>query len=413
MHVPSRQRSRAVLVLLVAISTCAFGASLVVAATGDPKSSTTPATPKDAPKADTPKADTTKDVKTRQEMAQIFTAMRTLLPLAVDEQAFEKPENKLAITDASARLKTHAAVLSAHVKDDGPGTRFLGSRLARDAREVDRHFRAGRTDQARYLVQEMTDTCVACHARLPASVDSPLSDHFVSTTMLQGLPKRAQARVLLATRRFDDALTTLEALLLDPEVPAAQLLDPLSQYLTTSIRVKGDFDRPVLTLEKFLARKDTWRALRRDVQQWIVSLAELKRHGKVAPNLKTARRLIDDATNIVSFRQDRTGLVHVITASSILFRFIDAKKRSDQELAEAYYFLGVAESLIRQNYWLEEAEAYLEISIRLDPKGPWADLALAKLEEETLFTYTGSDGQPLPDDIERHLDELRALVGNR
>lgn len=362
---------------------------------------------------DAQQADTLKSDKTRQEMAQIFTAMRTLLPLSVDEKAFAKSENKAAIEDATARLKTHATLLSGHVKDDGPGTRFLGSRLAKDAREVDRHFRAGRFDQARFLVAEMTDTCIACHARLPANVDSPLSDQFVSTTMLQGLPMRAQARVLLATRRFDDALTALETVLLDASVPAAQLLDPLSQYLTTSIRVKGDFDRPVITLEKFLARTDTWRALRRDVQQWIVSLAELKRYSKAAPDMKTARRLIEDATNIVSFRADRTGLVHVITASSILFRFIDAKKRSDKELAEAYYLLGVAESLIRQNYWLEEAEAYLEISIRLDPKGPWADVALARLEEETLFTYTGSDGQPLPEDIERHLDELRALVGEK
>jgi tetratricopeptide (TPR) repeat protein len=395
-------------------SVCALGVTGLVTLCCAAALIASPAGESRAPAKPAPvKGDAQKDVKTRQEMAQLFTAMRTLLPLAVDDGAFEKRENKAAIEDATARLRTHAAVMSGHVQDDGPGTRFLGARLARDAREVDRHFRAGRIDQARYLVQEMTDTCIACHARLPADVDSPLSESFVSTTMLQGLPLRAQARVQLATRRFDDALSTLEKVLLDESVPAAQLIDSLSQYLTTSIRVKGDFDRPVITLEKFLARKDMWRALRRDVQQWILSLAELKRYSKVAPDLKTARRLIDDATNLVSFRSDRTGLVHVITASSLLFRFIDAKKRTDKELAEAYYFLGVAESLIRQNYWLEEAEAYLEISIRLDPKGPWADVALAKLEEETLFTYTGSDGQPLPEDVERHLDELRALVGTK
>jgi len=357
------------------------------------------------------------DPALRAAMAQIFAAMRVLLPLAVDDEAFGKKENRAAVVDATARLKTHADALKRHVSLDAPGTEFLGGRLAKDAREVERHFAAGRTDQARFLVQEMTDTCVACHARLPSTTDSPLAEQFIPQTSLTALPVRAQARVLLATRRFDDAIVALERLLLDESVPASQLLDPLSQYLTTTIRVKRDFDRPARTLEKFQGRKDLWRALRRDVHQWIVSLAELSRHGKVAPTLATARRLIDDATNVMQFRADRTGLVHAVTASSLLFRFVEAresgKKRTDREIAEAYYLLGVAESLIRQSYWLEEAEAYLEISIRMDPKGPWAELALAKLEEEILFTYTGSAGQPLPDDVEHHLDELRRMVGER
>lgn len=358
------------------------------------------------------------DPALRAEMAQIFAAMRVLLPLAVDDDAFAQKKNREALLDATARLQTHAHALTRHVEGGAPGTQFLGRRLARDAREVQRHFAAGRTDQARFLVQEMTDTCVACHARLPSTVDSPLAEQFVPSTSLTALPVRAQARVLLATRRFDDAVDMLERLLLDDRVPASQLLDPLAQYLTTTIRVKRDFDRPARTLEKFQGRKDLWRALRRDVHQWIVSLAELSRYGKVAPTLANARRLIDDATNVMQFRADRTGLVHAVTASSLLFRFVEAresagKKRSDAEIAEAYYLLGVAESLIRQSYWLEEAEAYLEISIRTDPKGPWAELALAKLEEEILFTYTGSAGQPLPDDVERHLDELRRLVGER
>ena len=53
---------------------------------------------------------------------------------------------------------------------------------------------------------------------------------------------------------------------------------------------------------------------------------------------------------------------------------------------------------------------YLETAIRLAPREPSALDAYLVLEEATVASYTGSQGEQLPASIAEHLEELRALV---
>ena len=83
---------------------------------------------------------------------------------------------------------------------------------------------------------------------------------------------------------------------------------------------------------------------------------------------------------------------------------------SDRDAAEAYYLLGLAETHIGDTYWVSQADIYLESAIRLAPKEPFAEDAYLVLEEETVASYTGSQGEQLPASVAKHLETLRALV---
>ncbi|NNL67853.1 MAG: hypothetical protein HKP30_16515, partial [Myxococcales bacterium] len=218
--------------------------------------------------------------------------------------------------------------------------------------------------------------------------------------------------LLMATRRFDEALDGLEALLADPTVHAATLLGPLTDYLVVSLRVKGDYERPVRVLERFAARRDVWQKLRLDVQSWVNALPELARRTAGKPSVAKARQLVAMGDQLDVEPGDQGSRAHLVAASAVLERFIAEHTERDAALAEAYYLRGIVEARIGRNYWVTAAPFLLAEAVRIAPASEPAARAYALLERELILGYEGSDIEELTPEDREHLDSLRALMPN-
>jgi hypothetical protein len=347
--------------------------------------------------------------ETRATMKRIFESIRVLLPLSVRDEEFRDPAKEAEIRRALGDLASNASALAQHADGAAPEFRFLGGSLERDALETLRMYESGRFESAEFFLHQLTEYCVACHTRLPSSGDSPLAESFVDRTSLARLPPVERSKLEIATRQFDHALSTLETLFGSPSVSPATLLGPLTDYLVVCVRVKGDLERPVPALERFARRPDLWASLRSDVEHWLEVLREIG--GRPIPaDLATARAFVDRARREISFPTDRRALVHYVVASSALHRFIESHPARDADLAEAYYLLGLTESRIGRDYWVSQADFYLETAIRTAPREASARQAFALLEEETILGHTGSAGTHVPEEVQARLDELRRLV---
>jgi hypothetical protein len=157
-------------------------------------------------------------------------------------------------------------------------------------------------------------------------------------------------------------------------------------------------------------REDLWRHLRSDIESWISSLRRFEALDGLQIELEAARRLIEEAKQLISFPADRRALINYIAASSILLRYIESHSRPDVDLSEAYYLLGLTESRFEHDYWFSQADVYLETAIRLAPQSAFAERAYVLLEEKIILDYTGSSGVYLPEDVEVWLEELRRLI---
>ncbi|MCP4503272.1 MAG: hypothetical protein GY822_25320 [Deltaproteobacteria bacterium] len=350
------------------------------------------------------------DPKTKSAMAGLFGGIRVLLPVAAKNALGEKKHQE-KVEAAMQGLERSTQYLERHIqKSRGPEMQLLGQALERDVREVTRRYRAGKYEQASFLVQELTDHCITCHAHLPADADSPLSKDFISTSSLRELPLLERAHLLVATRQFDAALDAYEDLLKDKNVPMVKLSAALGDYLTLSVRIKRDLKRPLKHLKRFADRRDVWRSLKNDVKHWEKALRKHQKDIHKRPSLTRARNLIEGSNSGSSFRSDRHDLIRYLVASSSLYRLVDEKKVKGAALSESYFLLGVSESHIREDYWVAQAEAYLEAAIRSDPGGPFAQAAYSRLEEELILANTGSQGGPLPANVEVLLQELREIA---
>jgi hypothetical protein len=216
----------------------------------------------------------------------------------------------------------------------------------------------------------------------------------------------------VAARQFDTALTTCEALFRSDDISATEidLMAFFEDYMRIAIRVNHDFGRVIKTLETFRQRPDVPRYLDQQLTGWIDSLKALQNEMGQGDELVRGRDLILQGQRQNRFLADRQGLVYFIAASSLLHRYVNTGTKSKPQLAEAYYYLGVAESYVPRTSWISETEFLLETAIRLAPTSPYGKKAFAFLEEYLIVGYSGSSGLHLPSDVKRRLDDLRQIT---
>jgi hypothetical protein len=360
-----------------------------------------------------PKSPPAAPVTTRGIMQSIFEPMSRLLGVSFDGQAFESAAHRAAIGRDLDELVRNADQLEKHAKGQDRAFEFVAKSLAVDAHSAQRRFAKGHFDEARFILHNMTDNCIACHSSLPETRRFPGADQFFSKVQATRLGVLERAHFEIVTRRFDDALSSYEAFFRSKELDPAliTILGAFSDYLKVSIDAKGDFKRPQATLEYFLTRKGTPLHVRQQIERWLAALKEFDAANPLAvPDLATARRIMSDAHKLMEFERDRDGLVHYLTAEGVLTRYLRAHPDRGADVGEAYYLLGIAASMSEHSFWLVRSDFYLESAVRLAPKAPFAPKAFARLEESLLAAYSGSGGTHVPDDVEELLAELRRIV---
>lgn len=344
----------------------------------------------------------------RATMGEVYEAMRQLLPLVFSAEGFESPDDQVRIAAALHRLDRSSTQLAQHGASDDAGFAHLARSLAIDARDIRLRYDAGHPGEARYLVQTLVDTCIACHSRLPSG-SAPRSEAFVSDIEVLELPTARRARLAYATRQFDSAVALYESMLDSTDYPAGQLDmgGHVEDYLELMMRVRHDPARAAETLGRFARRPDLSLALREEIMSWSASLAALEDTQEPASLVGAAHRLVHDGDARIGTERDR--LVEDLAASSMLHRALEGSLSRDRR-AEAYYLLGLLETRIGRSYWLSEAEAYLETAIHLAPGQPIAQDAYRLLEEYLVAGYTGSAGTNVPADIQDKLDQLSRVA---
>ena len=370
-----------------------------------------------------------KGAQPKPTMRVVFEEIKRLLPLSLDEERWSQPANRARVLESLDRLERAASVLEHHGRSREVGFDELALSLGRDIREARNHYADGDYSEARFFLAGSLQNCVSCHVRLPSAQTFEMAGELTDQIEIQALDPRERAWLNVMVRRFDDALTTWEALMTDPEIAPGQLdaSGVLVDYLNVALRVRMDIDRAKKTLGRFAARDDLPVYLARRVQIWrnaLTSLdADLLAAGR-SPSLDVAAKLAREGGELAQGPFGRDGLIQDLAAASLLVRFLEmdrammeaeTRNRTPEErtaASRAYYWLGVVEARSLDGFWVNLAERHFEAAIRSDPRGPFAERAYAQLEETQVLGFGGASSDHLPLDVWTNLKELRELMGN-
>lgn len=357
----------------------------------------------------------TVDAQTRKIMRDVFGAVVYLLPLTMNEGDLFDPARK-NITDAQIeKLANAAGALDAHAQaHEETGYQLLSRSFSRRVARLQAYYDHELPVDAHFELLDLTKNCAACHSQLSGTRNFPFADLLLQRIDLDALELDERVRLQIATRRFDDALGTWEWQFLDAQADPTDfdIDSTFVDYLVIALGALGDTERANRTLKTVLARPDVPYYLRRHLDIWITSLHQLKGVLSEQPSLALARSIFEEAQPLSVMPMGRERVVHDIAASRVLQRYVaDSADSSNDDLAEAYYMLGVIEGRTADpKLTVPEMEFHFEAAIRLAPEGPFAKLSYALLEEYSMLNYGGF---PIDDTaaVVAPLKELRKLIG--
>jgi hypothetical protein len=343
-------------------------------------------------------------------MHAIFGAFATLVSRADDPDVFEDPSHHDEILAALRAMDAHLKTLEG---GGGPLTAaHLSARrsLSQDVAASIDAFVTGRYEGARFVVGQMTESCFACHTKLPSDHAFDLGARLLESEPVAGMTLGQRAMIAVAARQFDAALELHEQLLVDPHYPPVEiaLSGALESYLKLALRVADEPERARQNLGAFRKRPDVPRYLASEIDAWVAALGQSEPEGPTA--VARAREWIRRGLGLTVYPGDRRGLVPFVMASRELHRGLREPPEDPSARAEIFYWLGICEIHITPSLWLSEAEDFLEESIRTAPQSEHADRAYETLEAVWIEGFTGSGGTHLPVEVERRLGALRELV---
>jgi hypothetical protein len=342
-------------------------------------------------------------------MQSIFQALTNAYTYALDPQRFEDPANRPSVRASLMQLSNASSQLEKHGNLVDPSLRYLERSLAIDAREALSRYESGEYAGSRFLVTQLTQNCMTCHARVTGNEPFDLGERFLAETKVKELPPIERVSVEIAARQFEAAKNTYEEILRDPahQPMVLNLGGTFEGYLRVCLGTDDDVARPRKAFEAYGRRADLSEAMKTLVAGWIASLDRIDLAAARGNELPTAKKLIADARLQKRFVSDRANLVDLVAAEILLHRYLQGRPTENEAIAEAYYLLAVADANLSRSYWIAETPFLLEQSIRTAPKSLHSREAYAFLEAYTLSGYAG---MTLPVHVVKNLEELRSMV---
>ena len=350
-----------------------------------------------------------------QNMAQ---DVKKLLPYLYDQRAYQNPANHQVILEY---LKEFSQ--AAHHVPVKTGKEFLGddllveyslANLREDLGRSIHSFEVGQSEYSRSVAKASLTHCFRCHSVTQEGASASWDLSQLSSLKLAPLEK---ADLLVATRKYDKALSYMENLLSSGEFLKNYAFDfesLLRRYLALIIRVEHAPKRALAELDKILNHEDIPPYIAEQAQGWRQSLKDWAKENP--KSIYSARQLFKQvearfkmAESIQHYRKDHAGDVEYLRATALLHKGLRFIKTSNDQ-ARALYLLGEAYEVLDELGSWNLHESYYEACLLKAPKTPLAKRCYNRLEASLYMGYSGSSGTHLPPEERERLKKLREKI---
>ncbi len=341
---------------------------------------------------------------------QLLTAQfGEVLPLLSEPSKIQSPESKKDIQLKLERIKTLAHNINEKTvrPDKDPSIKFISDRFEENIGLALESFQSGHYDFARSVYKNAMSQCVQCHTRMEIgpSLSNP---NFVKSIQNISIVERIQ--LLIASRYFEDAINEINSAFSNGEslsIVAWQKLVQLGFVL--HVRYKGDVKGAENFVTQLSKNSHLPYFIKRNLEFWNASLKTWKDSPQGTPSLKVANDLISKAEKLQKDSRSEGGTVDFLRGAHLLHQFL-AKEKPNPIKAQALYHLGlIYENVSEIGAWSMN-EDYYELCVRIDPHTEISQKCFARYQESLISGYSGTSGLYLPQDVQKKLNELRAIA---
>jgi hypothetical protein len=352
-------------------------------------------------------------VSVNEIMVKIGQTVQELFPVLFDEKAMEQAAGRQQLNSAVTKLDTLFNEAKPHFDIKSPTYRIsfevIHTQLA-DAMVAMKH------DNYRHainIVKEFVSVCSSCHTQDPQlrTLFSDVGrDRFGNDLQF--------AEFSYMTRNYDTAMAHyLKFLASNVELSEAELMTVMKRILTINTQI---YNRPEDALNELNKLRDNPRHTkysRKNLEEWLAGLEDLRQQ-------QVSTLTNPDMAQLTLYVDKILGPLHDPGAADFpskkekvsrvwlrgrLYHYLNTLPPRE-EIPVILYWLSIIDRSTDYSFYYSLADMYLKECMLQYTSHPYAQKCYDEYETYITFSYSGSRGTDIPDDIEQELKALKLRV---
>ena len=358
--------------------------------------------------------DSSKDLSLNTTMTQIGNTITDLFPLFLNEIAFDNPENEAFINESVQRIVTLIQTAGPHFEQRSKPTQISYEILYENLLESQRAMEAGNRHYAQNLLNEVVSICTSCHTQDDKQ-----------RTLFRGKDRDAfasdfeYAEYNFLTRNYETAIHYYDRYLKSPYSmkPERIVFASAKKLLTIYTQVLNEPGRGVEHFKKLVQDEDLPPLVKKNAREWIAGLEELQANQASqvkSPTFEELEKYVHQylgpldapGSAIVPTRKQK---VYHLWLQGLLYRYFSSSP-SRETIPTLLYWLAINDRATNYSFYYSLADLYLKECMLKHTQSSMAKQCFDEYNEYIKFSYSGSLGTDIPEDVQLELRKLRSAV---
>jgi len=346
-------------------------------------------------------------------MVEIGQTMESVFPVLFDDEKIAQPASQEQLNVVTKKLDALFNEAKPHF--DKKSTTYRISYEVIDAQLTDAMIalKYNNYKHARNIFIEFITICSSCHTQDP-KLRTLFSDigrsHFGSDLQF--------AEFNYMTRNYDTAMTYyMKHLNSTSDISEIELMTVMKRILTINTQV---YNRPEDALNQLAKLKNNpkhTKFSRKNLEEWLAGLEDLKNQqlSKVTnPNMEQLKSYVGKILGplhepgIAEFPSKKEKVARVWLRGQ-LYNYLNTLPPRE-ETPEILYWLAILDRSTNYSFYYSLADLYLKECMLQYTSNPYAQKCYEEYEAYITFSYSGSRGTDIPEDIAQELKALKVRV---
>lgn len=348
-------------------------------------------------------------VAVNQIMTEIGQTMENLFPTLFDDKSMEQPAGQKKLYDSVKKLDALFNEAKPHFENASPTYRIsfdvIHAQLtnAMVAMKYDNYRHATNT------VKEFVSVCSSCHTQ-----DTKLRTLFSDVGRDKFSSDLQFAEFNYMTRNYETAIKYYEKYLAsNKSLPETEIMTIMKRILTIDTQIYNRPEDAIKELSKFAKYSGHTKFSKKNLENWLAGLAELEKLQVYRVNNPNFEQITNYVNTILGPLNEpgtadfpsKKEIAARVWLRGLLYHYLN-NQPPKEEIPVLLYWLSIIDRSINYSFYYSLADMYLKECMLQYTSHPYAKKCYDEYEAYITFSYSGSRGTDIPDDI---ADELKAL----
>jgi len=358
-------------------------------------------------------ADKNANGSVNQIMTKIGHSMEQLFPILFDNKKFAKPENLKNVSQTISQLQGYFKTAQPHFDSKSLTYRISFEVIEKQLNDAAIAIKYNNENYARNIMKDFVSVCTSCHTQ-----DSKLRTLFSGIGRNHFNSDLQFAEFNYMTRNYPSAIEGYNKYLSkNPHMSEADLMTIMKRILTINVQIYNRPENAVKELDKLKTYPGHTTFSAKNLQEWLAGLKDLEKQKASSVTIKDFKQIKVYVRKILGPLQDpgsadfpsKKEKVARVWLRGLLYHYLNTSPPKD-EIPEILYWLAIVDRSVNYSFYYSLADMYLKECMLHYTSHPYAQKCYNEYESYITFSYSGSRGTDIPDDIQQELKALKVRV---